>query len=89
MRHSTFTRKSMALAISLCLVPSLWADLSSLALAAPLEEVGDATMRVTLFGENLTDDDYPVYSINFVALGLITEQYGGPRTWVIELAYEY
>jgi iron complex outermembrane receptor protein len=51
--------------------------------------VGDATMRVTLFGENLTDADYPGYSINFGALGLITEQYGAPRTWGVELAYEY
>ena len=52
-------------------------------------KVGDATMRLTLFGDNLTDDDYPVYSINFGALGLITEQYGAPRTWGVELAYEY
>lgn len=52
-------------------------------------KVGDATMRVTLFGENLTDDDYPVYSINFGALGIITEQYGAPRTWGVELDYEY
>lgn len=52
-------------------------------------QVGDATMRVTLFGENLTDDDYPVYSINFGALGLVSEQYGAPRTWGVELAYEY
>ncbi|HBM84313.1 MAG TPA: TonB-dependent receptor [Halieaceae bacterium] len=52
-------------------------------------KVGDAMMRVTLFGENLTDDDYPVYSINFGALGLISEQYGAPRTWGVELAYDY
>lgn len=51
--------------------------------------VGDATMRVSLFGENLTNDDYPTYSINFGGLGLITEQYGAPRTWGVELAYEY
>lgn len=51
--------------------------------------VGDAMMRVSLFGENLTDDDYPVYSINFGALGLISEQYGPPRTWGLELSYEY
>ncbi|MBM68918.1 MAG: TonB-dependent receptor [Haliea sp.] len=52
-------------------------------------QVGDAMMRVTLFGDNLTDDDYPVYAINFGALGLITEQYGAPRTWGLELSYDY
>lgn len=51
--------------------------------------VGDGTMRVSLFGDNLLDDDYPVYSINFGALGLITEQYGAPRTWGVEIGYEY
>jgi len=51
--------------------------------------VGEGNMRLTLWGKNLTDADYPVYSINFGALGIITEQYGAPRTWGVELAYEY
>jgi iron complex outermembrane receptor protein len=51
--------------------------------------LGDGAMRVTLWGDNLTDDDYPVFSINFGGLGLITEQYGAPRTWGVEFAYEY
>jgi iron complex outermembrane receptor protein len=57
-----------------------------------LEEVavGDGTMRFTLWGKNLTDEDYPTYSINFgSSIGLVTENYGDPRTYGIEVAYEY
>lgn len=52
-------------------------------------EVGGGIMRVSLWGENLTDDDYPVSGINFAGLAIITEGYGAPRTWGVELAYEY
>ena len=57
-----------------------------------LEEVavGDGRMRFTLWGKNLTDADYPVYSINFgTSVGMISENYGDPRTYGIEVAYEY
>lgn len=47
-------------------------------------------MRVSLWGSNLTDDDYPTFSINFgQAVGLITEQCGEPRTYGLELNYEF
>jgi iron complex outermembrane receptor protein len=53
-------------------------------------EVGDGTMRFTLWGKNLTDEDYSTFSINFgSSLGLITENYGDPRTFGVEVAYEY
>ena len=52
-------------------------------------QLGDSYLRVTLWGRNLLDDDYPTYSINFGGLGLVTEQYGPPRTYGIELNYEY
>ncbi len=52
-------------------------------------EVGDGKMRVSLWGNNLTDEDYPTYGINFGGLALITEDYGPPRTWGVEVAYEY
>jgi iron complex outermembrane recepter protein len=53
-------------------------------------EVGSGTMRFTLWGKNLTDEDYPTYGINFGNdIGLITQNYGDPRTWGIEVAYEY
>lgn len=51
--------------------------------------IGDSALRVTLWGRNLLDDDYPTYSINFGSLGLVTEQYGPPRTYGIEVNYEY
>ncbi len=52
--------------------------------------VGEGVMRVSLWGSNLTDDDYPTFSINFgQAVGLITEQCGEPRTYGLELNYEF
>lgn len=52
--------------------------------------VGDGMLRVTLWGNNLLDDDYPTFSINFgQAVGIVTEQYGEPRTYGLELKYEY
>ncbi len=52
--------------------------------------VGEGVMRVSLWGSNLTDDDYPTFSINFgQAVGLITEQYSEPRTYGLELNYEF
>lgn len=53
-------------------------------------QVGDGNLRFTLWGKNLTDEDYSIYTINFgSSLGLITENYGDPRTWGVEVAYEY
>jgi iron complex outermembrane receptor protein len=56
-----------------------------------LEEVsvGGGVMRASLWGENLTDEDYSISGINFGGLAIITEGYGAPRTWGVELAYEY
>jgi iron complex outermembrane receptor protein len=52
-------------------------------------QVGDGVLTVTLWGKNLTDDDYPTFSINFGGLGPITEEYGPPRTYGVDIAYEY
>jgi iron complex outermembrane receptor protein len=47
-------------------------------------------MRFTLWGKNLTDEDYSTYGINFGNdIGLLTQNYGDPRTFGIEVAYEY
>lgn len=53
----------------------------------PLGDRGN--LRISLWGKNLTDDDYPTFSINFGQLGVVTEQYGDPRTYGLEVAYEY
>ena len=53
-------------------------------------ELGDGMMRFTLWGKNLTDESYPLYGINFGNdIGLITQNYGDPRTFGVEVAYEY
>ncbi|GAB3270994.1 TonB-dependent receptor [Parahaliea aestuarii] len=52
-------------------------------------QVGDGYLRVSLWGRNLTDDDYPNFAVNFGSLGLIAEQYGAPRTYGLEVSYDY
>ncbi|WP_162300068.1 TonB-dependent receptor [Kineobactrum sediminis] len=52
-------------------------------------KAGDGTVTVSLWGKNLTDNDYPTFGINFGALGIITEQYGAPRTYGLDISYEY
>ncbi|MCB1675010.1 MAG: TonB-dependent receptor, partial [Halioglobus sp.] len=51
--------------------------------------LGDGTLRVSLWGNNLTDDDYPTFGVNFGSLYMRTEEYGEPRTYGVELAYAY
>lgn len=51
--------------------------------------VSSGELAVSLWGNNLTDDDYPSYGINFQGLGLIAEQYGDPRTYGVELQYKF
>ena len=51
--------------------------------------VGNESLRLTLWGRNLLDEDFNVYGINFAALGLYTEQYIDPLTVGIESAYEF
>jgi outer membrane receptor protein involved in Fe transport len=51
--------------------------------------VGNDSLQLTLWGKNLLDDDFPAFGINFASLGLITEQYVEPRTYGIEVSYEF
>ncbi|MFT6165001.1 MAG: outer membrane receptor protein involved in Fe transport [Zhongshania aliphaticivorans] len=46
-------------------------------------------LMVSLWVNNLTDDDYPSYGVNFQGLGLISEQYGAPRTFGMDVRYRY
>ena len=52
-------------------------------------KVGDGLLTFALWGKNLTNDDYPTFGINFGGLGIITEQYGPPRTYGLDVTYEY
>lgn len=56
-----------------------------------LEEIPVAagSLAVSLWGKNLTNDDYPVFGVNFGSMGIITESYGNPRTYGLEIRYEY
>lgn len=51
--------------------------------------VGNGSLKFSLWGKNLTNDDYPTFAINFGGMGLIAEQYGDPRTYGVDISYEY
>lgn len=64
--------------------------LVSLRLAAENIEVGGGQMTVSLSGKNLLDDDYSTMGINFGRqVGLVTQNYGSPRTYMLEVSYQY
>lgn len=52
-------------------------------------KVGNGTLAVSLWGKNLSDEDYPLYSINFGAMNIITENYGDPRTYGVDVTYQF
>ncbi len=56
-----------------------------------LEDVkaGPGNLSFTLWGKNLTDDDHPTFGINFGSLGPVTQVYGEPRTYGLDVTYEY
>lgn len=51
--------------------------------------IGNGSLKFSLWGKNLTNDDYPTFAINFGGMGLIAEQYGDPRTYGLDVTYEY
>jgi len=51
--------------------------------------VGNGSLKFSLWGKNLTNDDYPTFAVNFGGMGLIAEQYGDPRTYGVDISYEY
>jgi iron complex outermembrane receptor protein len=64
--------------------------LVSLRLAAENIEIGGGQMTVALSGKNLLDDDYSTMGINFGrSIGVVTQNYGEPRTYMLEVSYEY
>lgn len=53
-------------------------------------EIGGASLRVSAWGKNLTEEDYQEFFINYGAsLGLNVAQYGEPRTFGIDLTVEF
>jgi len=51
--------------------------------------LSSGTLRASLWARNLFDEDYNTYGINFSTLGPITAQYGEPRTWGVDLTWEF
>ena len=39
-------------------------------------ELGNGTLRASIWGRNVFDQDYNTFGVNFASLGPITEQYG-------------
>ena len=52
-------------------------------------ELGNGTLRASLWGKNIFDQDYPTFGINFGQLGLITEQYAEEASFVLDVTYEF
>lgn len=55
--------------------------------AIPLDFRGD--LRISLWGSNLTDEEYVIYSIDNLQSGVVSDAYGRPRTAGLEIVYEY
>lgn len=53
-------------------------------------KVGDGEFRVALWGRNLFDQDYRNYGTNYGdTLGTVVMMYGEPRTYGLDISYEY
>mgnify|MGYP003666341801 CR=1 FL=1 len=47
-------------------------------------------MKLSLWGKNLTDEEYRTNSIGaFESLGFTTTVYNEPRSWGLDLSYEF
>jgi iron complex outermembrane receptor protein len=50
---------------------------------------GDGTLSASLWGKNLTDEDYVVYSITNGGVGSVSDAWGEPRSVGVSLLYEF
>jgi iron complex outermembrane receptor protein len=55
----------------------------------PLGCCEDSKLRVSLWGKNLTDEEYRNWGIDFGTLGWAGNVYGEPRTYGLDVVYEY
>ena len=51
--------------------------------------VGDGALRFSLWGKNLTDEEYRNWGIDFGSLGFSGNVYGEPRTYGFDVMYTY
>lgn len=55
-----------------------------------IDVFGTGTMKLSLWGKNLTDEEYRTNSIGaFESLGFTTTVYNEPRSWGLDLSYEF
>ncbi|MDY0005986.1 MAG: TonB-dependent receptor [Spongiibacteraceae bacterium] len=47
------------------------------------------SLRVSLWGKNLTNEDYRVWGIDFASLGWTGNTFGEPRTYGLDVVYSY
>lgn len=52
-------------------------------------KIGSGEAMISLWGRNITDEDYRVSSIDFGALGYGTSVYAEPMTWGVDLNLKY
>jgi iron complex outermembrane receptor protein len=49
----------------------------------------EGSLRISLWGKNVFNQDYNTLGINFATLGPVTRQFGEPRTYGLDVSYEY
>ncbi len=49
----------------------------------------EGSLRVSLWGKNLTDEEYRQWGIDFGSLGFIGNTYGEPRTYGLDVVYNF
>jgi iron complex outermembrane receptor protein len=54
-----------------------------------VEFANGTSLRAALWARNLTDKKYNTFGINFGGLGPITDQYGEPRTYGLDVVWEF
>ena len=52
-------------------------------------ELSNGTLRASIWGRNLTDEEYRTFGIHFPAIGPETAQYGEPLTYGVDVTYEF
>jgi iron complex outermembrane receptor protein len=52
-------------------------------------ELPRGTLGVSLWGKNIFNQDYNTMTINFATLGPVTQLFGEPRTYGLDITYEY
>jgi|GEM_PF-490177 len=55
----------------------------------PLSGDGKNRLRLSLWGKNLTDENYRSWGIDFGSLGFTGDVFGEPRTYGLDIRYEY